>query len=112
MADQPTSNLENRMRIRTVAILALTAAALAPDLACAADAERKAVLTCADAFAKSLNRRYRLVYEDAGSAQSPFYSSYSFDLKARDTKTGNKLGKATCIASRAGDLIELRPASY
>jgi hypothetical protein len=73
-----------------------------------AGVESKALTSCADVFAKSLQKSYRLDYTGFGDPASPLDSRYTFDMMAHNATTGAPIAKATCSASRSGRVVEFQ----
>jgi hypothetical protein len=105
------------MIIRGLLLTAASIAAICPAVS-HASAESTALNACAQAFATSLASgsgapTFTLKYhsESAGPL-ADYYGSheFTFDLQARDPKTGLTLARATCSADTHGAVVALRAA--
>jgi hypothetical protein len=104
------------MIIRTLILSAASIAAISPSVSFASH-ENAALGACTRAFAASLASpgssapAFKLKYRggSAGSSILDYYSSqeYTFELQARDLKTGATLARATCTADASGSQIAL-----
>ena len=103
------------MNIRTSGLILAAAAAISPSIS-SASPESASLAACAQAFATRMTNpgmatpKYHLSYmnDDSSGTLSLIYSrAYSFELQARDPKTGVPVSKAICSASRAGVVTEL-----
>ena len=103
------------MKLRTIGLATLAAAAIAPSIAGASSA-RSSFAACANAFVASLGSagkqapKYQMVYRDNGDYDivSRFYATeYTVDLNARDRKTGARIAHATCRATASGVVTSL-----
>jgi hypothetical protein len=103
------------MTIRTLALIAATAAALSPVIA-SASPEKDALNACAHAFASSLAANgaaapaFKLDYHSSEFATSmiQFYNrEYTFELHARDPKSGQPLARASCSTDIHGAVVAL-----
>ena len=103
------------MNIRKFALAAAVAAALSPVIA-GATPERDALNACAHAFASSLAPHgaaapaFKLAYhgnEFSGSMMEFYNREYTFELHARDPKTGQQLARASCSTDIHGAVVEL-----
>jgi hypothetical protein len=102
------------MIIRTLLLTAASIAAICPAVSHASP-ENTALNACAQAFATSLASgsaapTFKLKYhkESAGTF-ADYYGSrkFTFDLQARDPKTGLTLARATCSVDTSGAVIAL-----
>jgi hypothetical protein len=108
------------MTIRKILLTAASLAALSPAISIAAP-EDTALKACAQAFASSLatgtgTPTFKLKYESESESASSvvgYYGSheYTFDLQARNPKTGLLLAQATCSADRRGTILALTATS-
>ncbi len=102
------------MNIRTLGLWAITAAALAPSIS-SASPEHASLNACARAFAASIAAPgaaplpYKVDYRGTFSSfMAQYYAhEYTFDLQARDTKTGAAVARASCTTNYKGDVIAL-----
>lgn len=101
--------------MKTFQIILATAAVLSA-LPAAASTTSRSASACAKAFAEQVAAErhrapsYRVDYVSpgAGSILSAYYSSrYTFDLHARDSKSGEAVAHATCVTNRSGEVISL-----
>jgi hypothetical protein len=104
------------MNIRSIGLAVITVAALAPTIS-SASVESSSLQACASAFATSIAApgasapSFKLSYSAAGGSGSlvQFYShAYTFDLQARDPKTGIAVARAKCSTDRNG-VVALSP---
>jgi hypothetical protein len=95
---------------------ALTIAAVLSPIVCMASPESAALSACARAFASSLaaagspTPAFKVVYggeRGANSAVDFFARTYTFDLQARNQKTGMPIARASCSADLRGSIISL-----
>jgi len=97
------------MILRKVALAVVTIAALSPTVSNASP-ERISAKACASAFASSIAApgasapAYKLAFRGTtGSALADFYpSDYTFNLEARDPKTGQPFARAVCSTDHRG----------
>jgi hypothetical protein len=103
------------MNIRKLALATAVAAALSPVIA-GATPEKDSLNACAHAFASSLAAHgaaapaFRLAYhgnEFSGSIVDFYNREYTFELHARDPKTGQQLARASCSTDIHGTVIAL-----
>ncbi len=102
------------MTIRKFLLTAASLAALSPAISNAAP-EDTALKACARAFASSLatgsgTPTFKLKYEsESVGTVAEYYGShdYTFDLQARNPKTGLALAQATCSADKHGTIFAL-----
>jgi hypothetical protein len=103
------------MNIRTIGLSLAAVAAISPSLS-SASPESASLAACAQAFATKIANpgtpapRYRVSYlndASAGTLSLIYSREYTFDLHAKDPKTGLIVSKATCSASREGVVTEL-----
>jgi hypothetical protein len=103
------------MNVRRFALLAAAAAVLSPAI-CNATPEREALNACARAFASSLASvgaappAFKLVYGSLGDSTSTvqfFARNYTFELHARDPKSGLPIARASCSTDARGGVISL-----
>jgi hypothetical protein len=97
------------------ALVAAAAAALAPAISNATP-ERTALNACARAFASSLASAgtappaFKVIYGgafDGPSTVQYFVRNFTFDLHARNPKTGQPIARASCSADARGGVISL-----
>jgi hypothetical protein len=97
--------------------LAAAIAVAAPAI-CNASPETTALNACARAFASSLASpgtaapAFKVVYggaRSAGSVTDFFAREFTFDLHARDKKTGLPVARANCSTDTRGSVIALAP---
>ncbi len=95
---------------------ALGAAAILSPIVCMASPESAALNACARAFASSLAAAgspppaFKVVYggeRSSNSAVDFFARTYTFDLHARNQKTGLPIARASCSADLRGSVIAL-----
>jgi hypothetical protein len=93
----------------------LTASALLPLLA-HASVETKSAAACAQAMASTMaasstevpKYRFRYVEDSSPSAMSYFYGqALTFDVQAKDPKSGVTIARATCEIGRDGNVAKL-----
>jgi hypothetical protein len=97
------------MILRIVSLAVVTIAALSPTVSNASP-ERISAKACASAFASSIaapgasTPAYKLAFRGTtGSALADFYpSDYTFNLEARDPKTGQPFARAVCSTDHRG----------
>jgi len=97
------------MILRKIALAVVTIAALSPTVSNASP-ERISAKACASAFASSIAApgasapAYKLAFRGTtGSALADFYpSDYTFNLEARDPKTGQPFARAVCSTDHRG----------
>jgi hypothetical protein len=97
------------MILQKVALAALTIAALSPTVSNASP-EKTSAKACASAFASSIAApgasapAYKLAFRGTtGSVLADFYpSDYTFNLEARDPKTGQPFARAVCSTDHRG----------
>jgi hypothetical protein len=101
------------MTIRKFLLTAASLAALSPAISNAAP-EDTALKACAQAYASSLatgsgTPTFKLKYQSEFTGTLAYYGShdYTFDLQARNPKTGLVLGRATCSADIRGTISAL-----
>jgi len=103
------------MIIRTSALLLAAAAAISPSIS-SASPESASLAACAQAYAARMANpgmaapKYHVSYmndESSGTLSLIYAREYSFELQAKDPKTGVPMSKAICSASRAGVVTEL-----
>jgi hypothetical protein len=103
------------MNVRTVLIAGIAAAALAPAISNASP-ESVSLAACAQAFAAHIvtpgagTLKYRVAYlgETTGSALSLIYSrEYTFEMQAKDRKSGMTIARGSCSARRDGVVTAL-----
>lgn len=104
------------MNIRQLALAAAAAAILSPAISNASP-ETTALNACARAFATSLASAgaaapvYKVVYggdRSAASAADFFVHTYTFDLHAKNQRTGLPVARANCSTDLRGSVIALR----
>jgi len=104
------------MNIRTVGLAVITLAALAPAIS-NASVESSSLKACASAFATSIAApgtsapSFKLSYsadQGAGSLVQFYSHAYTFDLQARDPRTGVAVARAKCSTDRNG-VVALSP---
>jgi hypothetical protein len=97
------------------ALVAAAAAALAPAIVNATP-ERTALNACASAFASSLAAAgaappaFKVIYGgalDGPSTVQFFARSYTFELQARNPKTGLPIARASCSTDARGGVLSL-----
>jgi hypothetical protein len=103
------------MKTRNIVASILTASALLPLLAYAS-VETKSAAACAQAMASTLaapstelpKYRFRYVEDSSPSAMSYFYGqALTFDVQAKDPKSGATIAHATCEIGRDGTVVKL-----
>jgi hypothetical protein len=104
------------MKFRTLFFAAASIATLSPSLA-QASTENAALGACARAFAASMASpgasapSFKLKYRSSQASSSivDYYNNgaYTFELQARDVKTGATLARATCTANTRGAQVAL-----
>jgi hypothetical protein len=103
------------MNFRKIAFSCATIAALAPAI-CNATSERDALNACARAFASSLAApgaaapAFKVSYQGdqySGSTLAFYSKEYTFELHAKDPKTGLPIGRASCSTDAHGSVIAL-----
>ena len=80
-----------------------------------ASSENRSAAACAQAFAARVNAggeapSYKFDFRPSGlsSVVATYYATqFTFDLMARDPKSGAEVARATCVTSRAGRIISL-----
>jgi len=106
---------EYHMIIRTIPLAVAAIAALTP-LISNASPEKVALTACAQAFASSLASpgtsapTFKIAYRgsDIPGSMVDFYSrEYTFELKARDAKTGSSIARASCSTDVRGNVVAL-----
>jgi hypothetical protein len=104
------------MIIRKIALGLVTVAALSPAVSNAGSFEKASLNACARAFATSLASpgaaapAFKLDYlgDRTASSVTDFYPvQYSFDLEAKDPKTGLAIARARCSADSRGAVTAL-----
>jgi hypothetical protein len=93
---------------------AITVAAAIPSVA-SASIENRSAAACAQEFAARVNvsgevPSYKFDYRSTGLSSvvaTYFATQYTFDLMARNPKSGAEVARATCVVSRAGRIISL-----
>jgi len=100
-------------RTKTLAVAAI--AALAP-LISTASPEKAALSACAQAFASSLGKPgasapvFKIAYrggEISGSMVEFYSREYTFELQARDARTGSTIARASCSTDVRGNVVAL-----
>jgi hypothetical protein len=95
---------------------ALAAAAVLSPIICTASPESAAVNACARAFASSLAAAgspppaFKVVYggdRNVNSTVDFFARAYTFDLQAKNQKTGLPIARASCSTDLRGSVISL-----
>ena len=95
---------------------ALAAAAVLSPIICMASPETAALNACAHAFASSLAAAgsappaFKVVYggEHYANSAADFYArTYTFDLHAKNQKTGLPIARASCSTDLRGSVISL-----
>jgi hypothetical protein len=103
------------MKFRNIGIAMIAAAAISPSIS-SASPEKTSMTACASAFATSIAApgaqapRFKLTYLNDGvyAGVSQFYArEYTFDMQARDPKSGVAFAHATCTTNRSGVVIAL-----
>jgi hypothetical protein len=104
------------MYIRNSGLCAAAITILLP-VVCGASPEKEALNACARAFASSLASpgaappSFKLVYGgeaySAGSVNDFYSRAYTFDLHARDQKSGMPIARASCSTNARGGVVAL-----
>jgi hypothetical protein len=103
------------MKLRNIALVAASIAALAPAISNASP-EKAALNACAHAFASSLAApgaaapAYKVAYRDnrfAGSMLEFYAREFTFELNANDVKTGQPIARASCSTDSHGAVVSL-----
>jgi hypothetical protein len=102
------------MILRKIALAAVTIAASYPTISNASP-ERISAKACASAFASSIAApgagvpAYKLAFRGTtGSVLADFYpSDYTFNLEARDPKTGQAFARAVCSTDHRGTVTTI-----
>lgn len=103
------------MNFRNIGFSLAAMAAISPSISNAAP-ESASLAACAQAFAAKMANpgapapRYRVSYlndASAGTLSLIYSREYTFELHAKDPKSGLVVSKATCSASREGVVTEL-----
>ena len=103
------------MKLRNIGLAILAAAAVSPSIA-GASPSRSSYSACANAFATRLGSagqqvpKYELVYRNTYDTDvvSQYYATgFTFDLNARDRKTGAPIASATCRTDLHGVVTSL-----
>lgn len=95
-------------------VAAITLVAVLPVVA-SASTENRSAAACAHAFAARMKLgadapSFRFDFRPAEMSSlvaSYFATQYTFDLLARDPKSGAEMARATCVTTRAGQIISL-----
>ena len=105
------------MKFRQLGLLLASIAALAP-VASHASSEKTAMNACVRAFASSLAApgsaapAYKVAYsgdEYTGSMMAFYAREFTFELHAKDLKTGLPIARASCSVDSHGTIIALSP---
>jgi uncharacterized protein YfaQ (DUF2300 family) len=102
------------MNMRIVGIAALLAAAVSPSIATASP-EQASLKACAGAFAARLSShgveapkiKIASLNVDSGSVAEFYAREFTFELTARDPRTGAAVARLTCSADRTGTVTSL-----
>jgi hypothetical protein len=103
------------MKIRKIVLLIASLAALSPVVS-SASPEKSALNACAKAFASSLAATgaqaptFKLAYgasEPTGSMMEFYNREFTFELHARDSKTGAQVAHASCSTDIRGNVVTL-----
>jgi len=106
---------EYHMTIRKIPLAVAAIAALTPVISNASP-EKAALTACAQAFATSLASpgasapTFKIAYRgsDIPGSMVDFYSrQYTFELQARDAKSGSSIARASCSTDVRGNVVAL-----
>jgi hypothetical protein len=104
------------MNLRRLKYLAAAIFALAPAIS-GASPEKEALDACARAFASSLARpgaaapAFKVDYsgnQNSGSMLEFYTREFTFDMYAKDPKTGLPIARASCSTDSRGSVVALR----